>query len=141
MKKVLVLVVCCFALGCTSESLDTTKRAEDIIALLKEDNINNIMIAEGSKTDDMSIVLENEYCQINIELDKEKITKLTSSLIDKNTKDYSCVFRTIFKDKDLVGADPARFADFMVKFREGKDFNFDNLAIKNNGLEMSVEVK
>jgi len=51
------------------------------------------------------------------------------------------VFRTIFKDKDLLGDDEEKYQQFLEMFREGKDFEFDGLKITNNFFDMTIERK
>ncbi|MDR1782354.1 MAG: hypothetical protein LBR40_05100 [Bacilli bacterium] len=157
MKKIITLVLVILLVGCSSTKkedndtnnqtnnstqkssvVDLNSRANDFIKLLEIDGIKDMKVSEIKNN---NIILKNKQCQIDITFKDNKVSYLKSSMIDNSNDDYSCVFRTIFQDKDLVGTDKNKLEDFMNKFRDNKEFTYDNLTIKNDFYNLEVEVK
>ena len=141
MKKFMILALFVFMVGCSSgeqDTLDIDARANDIIELVATDGVTDLKVVS---TKEGKAVIENDYCQINLFFEDNKLVSVYS--LSKKDKDdlYSCVFRTIFKDKDLLGDDEEKYQQFLEMFREGKDFEFDGLKITNNFFDMTIERK
>ncbi|MDR3215266.1 MAG: hypothetical protein LBT75_03190 [Bacilli bacterium] len=134
-------------IGCSSsnkqtdslnKSVDLKQRGNEISKLIKADGIKDMEIIQADR--DM-VVLKNKQCQIAIDFKDNKIKHIKSSMIDYDHDDYSCVFRTLFKDQDLLGNDSQKYEEFMVKFREEQNFNYNNLEVKNDFSNIDIEVK
>ena len=153
MKKLITLVLVIFLVGCnattdkedkktttnkTADSFNLESRANDFITLLKSDGVDDMSIQEAKNN---NIILVDQQCQIAITFKDDKVTHIKSSMIDYSNDDYSCVFRTLFQDKDLIGDNKTEYDKFMEMFRTDEHFTFNNLVVDNDHFNLDIEVK
>ncbi|MDF9867753.1 hypothetical protein OKW22_001331 [Bacilli bacterium PM5-3] len=137
MKKVLALIICCILFGCSNEKFDINERANQFIEVIAIDGINDLKVVE---TSDNLAIIKNQYCQIDLSFEKDKLVSVHSKAISKDDE-YSCVFRTMVRDKDILGDDKQKNDEFLKLFRENKNFEIYGFEISNDFTNMSIVKK
>ncbi|MDH6604007.1 hypothetical protein OKW23_001163 [Bacilli bacterium PM5-9] len=137
MKKVLALIICCILFGCNNEKFDINERANQFIEVIAIDGINDLKVVE---TSDNLAIIKNQYCQIDLSFEKDKLVSVHSKAISKDDE-YSCVFRTMVRDKDILGDDKQKNDEFLKLFRENKNFEIYGFEISNDFTNMSIVKK
>lgn len=120
-----------------SALVETKDKKEEILNLLESDGIKDMQVVKDTKE---NLVFENNSCQISITLENDKTTKITSKS-RFNDDEYSCIFRTLIKDKDLLGRDKKDFEEYMELFRDKEEFNIKGISVKrsNDNIEFIKE--
>lgn len=147
--KVMMLLMLMMLVGCSQTTKDEKKIDENtkvaaakVEAKTKDEAILNLLKADGvtdfkvTTNTDESISLENDNCKIKVELNNGKTSKITSTMTS-NVGDDVCVFRTLIKDKDLLGDDKDLYQKYMDNFREKDVFTIKGIkvTIANSGIE------
>jgi hypothetical protein len=138
--KFLLGIIVIFLVGCTSEISDNTQlvnnKAIEIINLLKVDNIKDMEVTSAQNNE---AIIENQFCTITIHFQDDKIVHLTSMRKDENSSEYSCVFRTLARDSDIIGENEQVFETFMAQFRTGETFEMNGFKFENKeGLDFTI---